>query len=298
MKSFITFMEKTEQETFPYIFESDYRRASTQEFHYRALKKAIHMMREKYQEPLTLQDIADTAQLSPYHFNRIFRTMTGIPPSVFLSALRIEAAKKLLLTTNRSVTDICFDVGYRSLGTFTHRFTQFVGTSPTRLRSLAQTKIMYACLEDIQELIEYLPSFQGKMNNASITGLVNITIPFSGVIFIGIFRDPLPQGQPLGCALLTAPGHYSLPPIPDGHYYLFATALAWSENFLTALTTGTGLRGKMSHHAIDICQGTTKEETRITLHPDSWIDPPILIALPWLIITHLAHWKLQCSMYS
>src|SRR5438552_3162102 len=93
----------------------------------RAVERVIQMMHERLDEPLCLRTLARIAFLSPYHFHRIFRQITGIPPSQFLTALRLQTAKGLLLTTPRSVTDVCFDVGYNSLGSFITRFTQLVG---------------------------------------------------------------------------------------------------------------------------------------------------------------------------
>src|SRR5438309_1587588 len=102
-----------------------------------AIERAILAMRERLQEPLSLQDMADIAHMSPYHFSRVFHRLIGIPPGEFLTALRLDAAKRLLLTTSLSVTDICFEVGYLSPSSFTTRFTQLVGLPPRQLRQVA-----------------------------------------------------------------------------------------------------------------------------------------------------------------
>src|SRR5437763_3941434 len=105
--------------------------------HRRAVERVIAAMRERPGEPLTLETMGKIAGLSPHHFNRVFRRVTGVPPRRFLGALRLEAAKQLLLTTPLSVTEVCFEVGYGSVGTFTTRFTQLVGVPPGELRRLA-----------------------------------------------------------------------------------------------------------------------------------------------------------------
>ena len=84
-----------------------------------------------------LDEMARIAYLSPFYFNRIFRQLTGVPPRRFHTALRIDAAKRLLLTTDLSVTEMCLEVGYQSLGTFTTHFHELVGVSPRALRRLA-----------------------------------------------------------------------------------------------------------------------------------------------------------------
>lgn len=70
---------------------------------------------------LTLEDCAEIAGISPFYFNRIFRSIVGIPPGEFAASLRFEYAKELLLTTPASITEICFEAGYNSLGTFSTR---------------------------------------------------------------------------------------------------------------------------------------------------------------------------------
>ncbi len=88
------------------------------------------------------------AYLSTFHFNRVFHQITGLPPAKFISAMRLDEAKRLLLNTNQSITDICFEVGYNSLSTFTRRFTQRVGLGPREFRYLAE-RITPASVESL-----------------------------------------------------------------------------------------------------------------------------------------------------
>src|SRR5579884_237494 len=179
------------------LFDSGCQRSSTAALRYHAVERAIVMMRERFMEPLSLQNLADVAQLSPFHFNRIFRRITGVSPSVFLAALRLEQAKKLLLTTKGSVTDICFDVGYTSLGTFTSRFNQLVGMPPSRFRRLAQEEqIMHLRPQDLKDMLQNIEHQQDSLSGASLCGAIHSPAPFNGLIFVGVFRDPLPQGKP------------------------------------------------------------------------------------------------------
>src|SRR5256714_15274685 len=84
-----------------------------------AVERAIQTMHTHLDEELTLEDLASVAYLSPSHFHRVFRRLIGIPPGEFLAALRFQTARRLLLTTALSVTEICFEVGYTSIGSFT-----------------------------------------------------------------------------------------------------------------------------------------------------------------------------------
>ena|ERR1700732_217646 len=87
-----------------------------------------------YRDRITLEKAAREACLSPFHFNRLFAQAFRETPHEFITRMRIEEAKKLLLSENHSVTDICFDVGYQSLGSFSVRFRTLTGLSPAAFR--------------------------------------------------------------------------------------------------------------------------------------------------------------------
>jgi AraC-like DNA-binding protein len=91
-----------------------------------------------YRDRVTLENAAREACLSPFHFNRLFAQAFGETPHEFATRMRIEEAKKLLLAENRSVTDICLDVGYESLGSFSARFRSLTGLSPAAFRREAR----------------------------------------------------------------------------------------------------------------------------------------------------------------
>src|SRR5918998_5960293 len=116
--------------------------------HRRAVERVITSARERLCEPFSLRDMSRVAYLSAFHFNRVFHQITGLPPAKFISAMRLNEAKRLLLNTNLSITDICYEVGYNSLGTFTRRFTQRVGLGPREFRYLAE-RITPASVESL-----------------------------------------------------------------------------------------------------------------------------------------------------
>jgi AraC-like DNA-binding protein len=87
-----------------------------------------------YQAPLSLSGIAKCSYMSPYHFLRIFKDTYGETPNEFLIRLRVEQAKKMLITGDFSVSEICEEVGYTSLGSFSSLFLRQVGVAPTVYR--------------------------------------------------------------------------------------------------------------------------------------------------------------------
>jgi AraC-like DNA-binding protein len=98
------------------------------------LCRARDLLRDCFGEPIALADAAAEADLSAWHFLRLFRQTFRETPHQFLTRLRIERAKDLLTVSGRSVTDICFDIGFSSLGSFSTLFAHHVGASPLAFR--------------------------------------------------------------------------------------------------------------------------------------------------------------------
>jgi len=251
-------------------------RPSTIAAHHEAVERVIRLMHDRLEEPLTLQEMSRMAHISPYHFNRIFRQITGIPPNQFFYALRLETAKRLLLTTNTSVTDVCFDVGYNSLGTFIRRFTGLVGISPSRFRSLARRATDSLSLPTVN------PFNQGPARPAAtISGRISAPASFAGVIFVGVFTTPIPQGAPISGTVIEKPGPFHVPSVADGIYYVLAAGLARSKDLREYFLYETTLRG--GGQPILVLNGRVEGSTDISLRPPEAFDPPILMTLPLLL---------------
>jgi len=92
-------------------------------------------MDRAYAEPLDVRALAAVAHLSEAHFSRSFRTCFGETPHRYLQRRRVERAMFMLRETDRSVTDICFDVGFSSVGTFSRTFREIVGETPSDYRA-------------------------------------------------------------------------------------------------------------------------------------------------------------------
>jgi transcriptional regulator GlxA family with amidase domain len=99
------------------------------------LRRSRDLMDREYASPLDVAALARTALMSPAHFSRQFRAAYGETPYGYLMTRRIERAKSLLRVGDLSVTDVCMAVGCTSLGSFSARFTQLVGETPTAYRA-------------------------------------------------------------------------------------------------------------------------------------------------------------------
>ena len=103
----------------------------------RRLLRARDAMDRAYAQPLDVPSLARIAHVSEAHFTRTFRATFGETPHRYLQRRRVERAMFLLRETDRPVTEICFDVGFASLGTFGRTFREVVGQSPTEYRRRA-----------------------------------------------------------------------------------------------------------------------------------------------------------------
>lgn len=103
-------------------------------------------MDARYAESLDLDDMASAAGFSRYHFAREFRGVFGETPRAYLSRRRVERAKDLLVHANLTVTEVCMVVGFSSLGSFSRRFRELVGCSPTEYRNRVTPPVIPGCI--------------------------------------------------------------------------------------------------------------------------------------------------------
>jgi AraC-like DNA-binding protein len=255
-------------------------RKDTLAFYQHATGRVIAIMRSRLDEPLNMQTLARTVHMSWYHFQHIFRDFTGITPARFLAALRVEKAKELLLTTDRSVTDICFDVGYNSLGTFSRIFTEFVCLSPSQFRRFATRCGVVNQLKTSSNVASRTPS-----SLASVEGRISGRVGFSGLVFIGLFDTPIPRKRPVGGTMAVGLGAYRIFGVPRGEYYVLAVAFprsATAADYLLpkksqVLVAAGESSAQVSKQGLRCEINLRLRETRVT-------DPPILVALPLLLL--------------
>jgi AraC-like DNA-binding protein len=101
---------------------------------HRRMLQTRDTMDRAFARPLDVAALARVAHVSPAHFSRQFRATFGETPHRYLQRRRVERAMELLRETDRPVTEICFEVGFHSLGTFTRTFREIVGEPPSAYR--------------------------------------------------------------------------------------------------------------------------------------------------------------------
>ncbi len=228
----------------------------------RAVVRAIDKMRNNLSEQLTVDDMARAAMFSKFHFTRIFQRVTGVSPGRFLSAIRLQEAKRLLITTNLNVTDISLRVGYNSVGTFSTRFTKSVGLPPTTYRRMGGHT-------------GRISTQQISTGTATVSGRITMDSNDSppGLIFMGLFQHRIPEGLPIRCAILDTPGHYRFTNVPDGTWYLLCHAMSGEIFRLQPKNVMVATVGPL------VVRGRQRYEVHAQLKPVSKLDPPVLLAL-------------------
>ncbi|MFL6116473.1 MAG: helix-turn-helix transcriptional regulator [Catenulispora sp.] len=240
-----------------------------------AVERVVAYLYEQYDQPITLADMADVAILSQFHFARIFREVTGVSPGRFLSAIRLQRAKGLLMTTGLTVTDISYMVGYNSLGTFTSRFTKSVGVTPIQYRGFTRA-----------DLAAGAPTGPGpggpdrdRTAAGSMAGWITLPPGVDGLLtYIGVFDGPILQHLPVSCTVVDNETAFQLDGVPEGEWYVFAAAVNPDEPPIE----GYGLRP-----ARLVCREGPVKSVRgqttmvgLQMRPCRPTDPPVLLALP------------------
>ena len=240
--------------------------------HRGAVEHVIAEVVERLDERLPLEELASLVFFSPYHFHRIFRQVTGLPPGRFFGAIRIEAAKRLLLTSELSVGEVCLEVGYRSIGTFTSQFSRLVGVSPRTFRNLGRRNGSFAA--DAAALEPAAPP-GGKL---AVTGRLELDRgDRERLVAVDLFPTPLAEGRPVACALAAAPGRYELRCDHSGSFHVLAVTVEPAADGRGLLQHGADLRVAASRGAVRLRPGAPAHAVDLVLRQRRLIDPPILV---------------------
>ena len=241
-----------------------------------AVERVIDTMQERVAEPLSLVEMARIAMFSPYHFHRMFRCVTGLPPAQFLSAVRMATACRLLLTTQMRVTEVCYEVGFGSLGTFTTRFGRLVGAPPQHLRWLA------ARHADRPLATIVAPWDARAQPRPAVTGWIDTPRDRGCIATLGLFTGDCPQGLPIACTVVRGPGPFSFGPVPEGRYSVLAAGFpAVTVIEATLLERSRLLVGMLAEPIM--CRPHVPVVIHLAMRTASIVDPPIVLAAPLLL---------------
>ncbi|PZD96873.1 AraC family transcriptional regulator [Paenibacillus sambharensis] len=255
------------------------------------MEAVISYIQEHLCDPLSLGQLAAYAAYSPYHFTRIFKAYTGLTPQYYVSSLRLQRAKDLLLQTNLTIRDISLEIGQQSLGTFTTRFTQRVGMTPSEFRNSPQQADTNIAL--LKQSTHWASALLTRTDEGAVKGTVSTAVPCEGgVTLIGLFDKPIPEGIPRRGTLIAGTGEFQLNHVQPGTYYLMATCISWGMGAVDALLPYSTLRTR-SRQPVIVRPGEPVPDQHVVLYPPQIDDPPILISLPLLMERFIARMRLQ-----
>ncbi|WP_148931063.1 helix-turn-helix domain-containing protein [Paenibacillus methanolicus] len=244
------------------------------------IEEVVAFIHDHIDEPLPLERLARVAAYSPYHFTRIFKERVGLPPLYYVSSHRLSRAKELLLTTKLSIRDIGLEIGQQSLGTFTSRFTERVGMTPAQFRTCGEEAD--GSLRHLRKLGDWRVPGTPPNGRQQVEGRIAADTPFEGVVLIGLFAKPIPEGLPIFGTIIPALGGFRITDVKPGVYYLMATAVAWEMGAKEALLPRATLRSR-TRIPIIVESGSEVPYQEVTLYDPRLDDPPILISLPLLM---------------
>ncbi|MBP2408414.1 helix-turn-helix transcriptional regulator [Brachybacterium fresconis] len=177
------------------------------------LAPAIELARQRPAE-LSVTDLADHVGYSPFHFSRLFAQQVGIGPGQYLTALRIETAKHLLLADTDAVIDVATAVGFDSLSSFARRFRATVGVPPGQLRRLAEH------ISDRPPRPFSLLSAGEGVVRAALELPADFSPRGDASIWVGWYPHPAPIGLPRSGVLVSGVDAVELPLCPGAPFLL------------------------------------------------------------------------------
>jgi AraC-like DNA-binding protein len=251
-------------------------RADTSEAYEAAVERVIRRMKSNIAEPLALDQIAEIAAISKFHLVRVFDEITGTTPHHFLACLRMQRAKELLLNSKISITDVCLEVGYNSLGTFSKTFSELVGLSPQDFRAMPKR---LSAKQFATAIWRYLAA-RGKIAGPAIEGVVEGTHSTKGFTFVGTFTRGVPQGVPASGTVMISKGPFRIerPEVPE--YHLMAALVPFSAK-LADMAVNLPI-SQVASLRIRNSMVPPTEKPSLRLRPLRPTDPPIVLALPAL----------------
>ncbi|GAB3625046.1 hypothetical protein GCM10027418_31330 [Mariniluteicoccus endophyticus] len=236
---------------------------------------ALRFIEDHSADQITLDDVADAVAYSRFHLAREFSAAVGMGPITYLATRRFRHAKELLLSTDEKVVDICMEVGFSSLGTFSRRFVEAVGVTPAAFRSLPDV------LTDAPPTQRHLPGGdrRGGRVEARLRWTETALAASTGWVYAGLFGQRAARGRPVCGSLFRQAEAVVFEDVPPGQWWLLA-AVFTSDDVVEQLLPRRPTTGGAAE-PIRVAAGQTTSTTIAMVAPERW-ETPITVALPAL----------------
>lgn len=236
-----------------------------------AIAQVILQMKKAINGKVTLDEWADYASVSKYRLTTLFKLLTGIPPITFHNAEKIEIAKRLLVFESMSVTDVCFEIGFESMGSFVAKFSNSVGIPPGRYsREMQNTKFV----QIFSALVKNSLSRQAGSDQKLKVHLKRPPEAGSSLLIAALFDRPFPSGYPLAWRCISPFANTFSLAVPQIGYCLLASLPRFPDlselvNFCPVLVGRTRIEPDV-------------DATSVQLRTPTLFDPPVTLAVPAL----------------
>jgi AraC family transcriptional regulator len=252
-------------------------RSETVEAYRASIERVIRHMKERLEEPLDLEKLAQIAAISKFHLVRVFDELTGTTPHHFLACLRVQRAKELLLNPEVSITQVCIDVGYSSLGTFSTTFRTLVGISPLKFQAMPKR----FSVREFAALARRFLATRRAVPEPVLIGSVEAPNGRRGFIFVGAFSGGVPQGAPFSGTMMLKPGVFRIQRPPSSEFHLLAVSIPFSAR-LNAMIASLPV-GSVASLRLHNLPASAPFKPVLQLRAVQATDPPIVLALPPLL---------------
>lgn len=272
-----------------------------------AVERAVTRMRDNLADQQYLIDHAEAGLFSPFHFHRVFRSITSVTPARFLAALRMAEAQRLIIRESPRIIDVCTAVGYSSLGTFTTQFTRLVGLSPRRYQTMVE-EYGQCPVADLLPVVAPgdhldradLADRADRGEHKDRTGIVGHIIgpPTAewaaapdGLCLTGMFPYGVPQQAPLSCTMTSGLGRVLLPSPqapgrPQDRCRILAVWFPADLRVVDVLDDSAGQHRRVGSTTAPPQAAGRTAPFRVFLHRPLPSDPPMVYALPLLLAGH------------
>ena len=211
------------------------------------IAEVTQFMRDHTERDVSIEELADRFGYSKFHFSREFKKLIGVTPNEYWAALKME--KSLAALERSSILSAHLRTGYQSTGTFTSSFQRATGFTPGQYQEeIHQLNLLQEAkeYEGVGDKVYTHYSFNRKDPSTLQTHVLHVTchLPedFKGLIFVGLFRKPLPTDAPVLGKAMTRTNRCVIDQIPDGEYYALACAMRSSMNPLSYFRPDLWLR--------------------------------------------------------
>ncbi|MDO4710272.1 MAG: helix-turn-helix transcriptional regulator [Pseudomonadota bacterium] len=250
-----------------------------------SLEALTTYIRARLEDSPGLAQIAAHFGVNRFALSRRFRAETGLSLRDYIAALKIEQGIAPLVQ-GQPVIASQLEAGHASAATFSHRFRAHTGLAPSDYRQLASELHQHLCIELGKPQPRTVIRPENLLASHPHTLTVHIEAASAhGVVFAGLFPEPIPRGMPVRGAALFGTRQFQIKNVPDGLYYLLACEITPSLNPLDFFRLDHCLRG--IHPAPLAFPLSAPQTARLSLRPLQPSDPPITVNLPKLLADHL-----------